>query len=115
LFEAFVRKSGELNLLLQLVPPDKVQRGSNLISLTPLEFRLMACLLETPKVRSYDEIIEQVYPDAKAKQGITPQALAAIVRRLREKIQVPEHNFIRNVRGIGYCFNAAPDTAKRQK
>ena len=116
LFEAFVRENAELCLSLQLVSPNKVRRGGDLISLTSLEFSFLACLLETPdKVRSYDEIIAHVYPDVKVKRGITPQALAKIAERLRRKIRVPTHNFIRNVRGIGYCFTAAPDTAKKQR
>jgi len=116
LFEAFVRESAELGLSLQLAPPNKVQMGDKLVSLTPLEFSFLACLLETPEqIRAYDEIIEQVYPDVKVKRGVTPQALAAIVKRLREKIHVPGHDFIRNVRGVGYCLYAAPDTAKMQR
>jgi hypothetical protein len=116
LFEAFVRESGKLSLTLQLAPPDKVLRGNEIISLTRLEFQFLACLLEKPdEVRLYDDIIEKAYPDVKTWEGVTSQALAGLARRVRKKINLPEHDFIQNVRGVGYRLNTGPSTAERQR
>jgi hypothetical protein len=116
LFETFVRESEELGLTLQLVPPNKVLRGGQAIALTSLEFRFLTCLLEKPgRVRTYDEIIETAYPDVKMREGVTPQALAGLAKRVRKKVNVPGHNFIENVRGVGYCLNVEPGTAKRPR
>jgi hypothetical protein len=116
LFETFVRESEELGLTLQLIPPNKVLRGGQAITLTPLEFRFLNCLLEKPgKVCTYDEIIEKAYPDVKAKEGVTPQALAGLATRVRRKVNVPGHDFIKNVRDVGYRLDVGPGTAKRQR
>jgi len=116
LFETFVRESEELGLTLQLVPPNKVLRGGQAITLTSLEFRFLTCLLEKPgRVRTYDEIIETAYPDVKMREGVTPQALAGLAKRVRKKVNVPGHNFIENVRGVGYCLNVEPGTAERRR
>jgi hypothetical protein len=116
LFETFVRENEEMDLTLQLVPPNKVLRGGQAITLTSLEFRFLTCLLEKPGIaRPYDEIIETAYPDVKTKEGVTPQALAGLAKRVRKKVNVPGHNFIENVRGVGYCLNVEPGTAKRRR
>jgi hypothetical protein len=116
LFETFVRESRELGLTLQLVPPNKVLRGGQAITLTSLEFRFLTCLLEKPdEVCPYDEIIEKAYPDVKMREGVTPQALAGLAKRTRKKVNVPGHNFIENVRGVGYRLNVEPGTAKRRR
>jgi len=116
LFETFVRENEEMDLTLQLIPPNKVLRGGQAITLTSLEFRFLTCLLEKPgEVRSYDEIIEKSYPDVKTKEGVTSQALASLATRVRRTINVPGYNFIENVRGIGYRLNVGPGTAKRQR
>jgi hypothetical protein len=116
LFETFVRENEEMDLTLQLVPPNKVLRGGQAITLTSLEFRFLTCLLEKPgKARPYDEIIETAYPDVKMREGVTPQALASLATRVRRTINVPGHDFIENVRGVGYRLNVEPGTAKRRR
>ena len=103
-------------MTLQLVPPNKVLRGGQAIALTSLEFRFLTCLLEKPgRVRTYDEIIETAYPDVKMREGVTPQALAGLAKRVRRKINIQGHDFIENARGVGYCLNVGPGTAKRRR
>jgi DNA-binding winged helix-turn-helix (wHTH) protein len=115
-FEAFVQKHERIVPLLRLIPPNKVQRGIEIILLTPLEYRFLECLFEKPSiVRTYDEIIEHVYVDAKVKEGVTSQALATLATRLRKKINPPGHNYIDNVRGVGYDINGGPGTAGKPR
>lgn len=116
LFETFVRENEEMDLTLQLVPPNKVLRGGQAITLTSLEFRFLTCLLEKPDEGcSYDQIIEKAYPDVKAKEGVTPQALAGLATRVRRKVNIPGHDFIKNVRDVGYRLNVRPGTAERRR
>jgi len=116
LFETFVRENQDLNFTLQLVPPNKVLRGTDVIQLAPLETNFLACLLEDPgQVCLYDDIIAQVYPKATAAEGVSPQALAGLAKRVRRKINLPGYNLIENVRGIGYLLNLAPGTARKQR
>jgi hypothetical protein len=116
LFETFVRESKEMDLTLQLIPPNKVLRGGQAITLTSLEFRFLTCLLEKPgKACTYDEIIEKAYPDVKAKDGVTPQSLAGLAKRVRKKINVAGRNFIENVRSVGYRLDVEPGTAERRR
>jgi hypothetical protein len=116
LFETFVRENEEMDLTLRLIPPNKAVRGGQAVTLTPLEFRFLTCLLEKlGQVCTYDEIIEQVYPDVKMREGVTPQALASLAARVRRKINLPEHDFVKNERGVGYRLTIEPDTAKRRR
>ncbi len=68
------------------------------------QYQLVAQLVEQPgKVYSRAEIIEAVWPGESA-EGITDDAIDALVRRLRQRLAEyePEHNFIVTVRGYGF-------------
>jgi DNA-binding response OmpR family regulator len=68
------------------------------------QYQLLVQLAEQPgKVYSRSEVIEAVWP-GEAAEGITDDAIDALVRRLRQRlaeIEV-EHNFIVTVRGYGF-------------
>lgn len=67
------------------------------------QFRLLEVLYQQPgKVLTRQEIIHKVWEDEEA-EGITDQALDALIRRLRDRIAKidPDHNYIHTVRGHG--------------
>ena len=80
----------------------KVLRGTKEIHLAPHEFRLLRCLLECEgQICEYSCIIEEVWPE-ESRSPAPPgrENLAALVRRLRDKITV--HDYIKNHPSRGY-------------
>jgi hypothetical protein len=71
--------------------------------LSPGQFAFLELLLkETGRVYSRQEIIESVWPDVSA-DGITDQAIDALVRRLRERLaELDSHQYVVTVRGHGF-------------
>lgn len=76
------------------------------LDLTPTEFKILACLMETPdEVWSPQELVRRA-------QGYETDAWGARaivrvhIRRLRKKMEVDPSNpkYILNVRGVGYMF-----------
>lgn len=68
------------------------------------QYNLLCRLAEHPgKVYSRAEIIEAAWPD-EVPDGITDDAIDALVRRLRQRLAEldPERNFIITVRGYGF-------------
>ena len=75
--------------------------------LSPPQFRLLALMYENPgRVVTRDQIIENVWPDS-AREGVSEQALDALVRRLRERLREvdPQHHYVTTVRGHGFRLN----------
>ncbi len=83
------------------------------LDLTPTEFKVLACLMETPdQVWSPQELVRRA-------QGYETDAWGARaivrvhIRRLRKKIEVDpsKPKYILNMRGIGYMFaSSSPDS-----
>jgi hypothetical protein len=72
--------------------------------LSPAQYRLLELLYESPgQVRSRDEIIDAVWSDAE-RDGVSEQAIDALVRRLRERLAEgdPEGLYVITVRGHGF-------------
>jgi len=72
--------------------------------LSPQQYQLLAKLAENPgKVYSRAEIIEASWPD-ESPEGITDDAIDALVRRLRQRLAEidTDHNFVVTVRGYGF-------------
>ena len=72
--------------------------------LSPPQHRLLALMLENPdRVVGREEIVEHVWPES-AGEGVSDQAIDALVRRLRERLtgQDPEHSYLLTVRGHGF-------------
>jgi DNA-binding response OmpR family regulator len=68
------------------------------------QFRLLHLLYSNPeRVISREEIIEHVWPDSEA-EGVSEQAIDALIRRLRERISEvdPAHNYVMTIRGHGF-------------
>ena len=80
-----------------------IQRGGQLLELTPKEFRILCLLAEQPgRLVTRREIIEKVW-------GLTfdteTNLLDVTMRRLRQKLDDPvQHKLIRTVRGAGYSL-----------
>lgn len=98
---------GKRGLGLQLDPAERqIYIHGQLVSpaLSNQQYQLVARLAEQPgKVYSRSEIIEAVWPGDSA-EGVTDDAIDALVRRLRQRLGEIEadHNFIVTVRGYGF-------------
>jgi hypothetical protein len=68
------------------------------------QYRLLELLYDgAGAVRTRDEVIESVWPDA-IGEGVSEQAIDALVRRLRDRLAEvdPRHQYIVTVRGHGF-------------
>jgi DNA-binding response OmpR family regulator len=81
-----------------------VARAGEPIILTRKEFQLLAYLMEHPgQILSRDQIINAVWGLAE----VTPNAVDAMIRLLRKKIDEPfEAKYIYTYRGVGYAVRA---------
>lgn len=78
--------------------------------LSPAQFRLLALLIASQGgVVGREEVVRQVWPEA-LEEGVSEQAIDALVRRLRERLNEidPSHQYIVTVRGHGFRFENAP-------
>ncbi|QPL05850.1 MULTISPECIES: MtrAB system response regulator MtrA [Actinomyces] len=85
----------------------EVRRGDHLITLTPLEFSLLATLARAPwKVFTRDELLERVWG---YQHAVDTRLVNVHVQRLRAKIERdPEHPaIVLTVRGVGYRAGGA--------
>ena len=74
------------------------------------QYRLLELLYNgTGRVCTRDEIVEAVWPEA-SEEGVTDQAIDALVRRLRERLSEvdPHHQYIITVRGHGFRLDRIP-------
>lgn len=74
------------------------------------QYRLLELLVERGGgVCTRDEVVRSVWPDA-AEEGISEQAIDALVRRLRDRLAEveAEHQFIVTVRGHGFRLEQPP-------
>ena len=72
--------------------------------LSQAQFRLLQLLVAMDgAVCSRDQVMAAVWPD-EAEEGITEQAIDALVRRLRERLAEldPDHSYVVTVRGHGF-------------
>lgn len=105
--EATAPLPGRKGLGLQLDPAERQVYIHGQVVTPPLsnqQFQLLGRLSEqSGKVYSRNEIIEAAWPGESA-EGVTDDAIDALVRRLRQRLVEiePEHNFIVTVRGYGF-------------
>ena len=81
----------------------EASRASKMISLSPLEFRLLEFLARaSPRVVSRRTILEEIWG---YDSEVSPNNLEAFMHLLRNKIDgAAEPKLIHTVRGIGYCL-----------
>ena len=75
--------------------------------LSPPQFRLLTLIYENPeRVVTRDQIVARVWPDS-AGEGVSEQAIDALVRRLRERLSEidPQQSYVLTVRGHGFRLN----------
>ena len=85
-----------------------------LLSLTPTEFRLLACLMgKADKVLSCQELVREVQ-NYDCDEREARDIIRVHVRRLRQKIEPDPANpqYILNLRGVGYMF-ASPSSSSQ--
>ncbi len=122
---AFVDAGATAPLTIEVATPLRSQSGLTLDSarrtvsiadhlldppLSSAQYRLLKVLYDARgKVVSRDEIVRQVWPEA-ASEGVTEQAIDALVRRLRERLAEvdAEHQYIVTVRGHGFRLENRP-------
>ncbi len=77
--------------------------------LSAAQYRLLHLLYENAgKVCSRDSVVETVWPGV-VKEGVTEQAVDALVRRLRDRLaEYSDREFITTVRGHGFRLEAGP-------
>ena len=74
------------------------------------QYRLLELLYDRAgRVCSRDEIVEAVWPEV-AEEGVSDQAIDALVRRLRERVGEidPIHQYVVTVRGHGFRLDRIP-------
>ncbi|MBN1265345.1 MAG: FHA domain-containing protein [Anaerolineales bacterium] len=84
-----------------------VCRNEIIPPLSPSQFRFLEVIYMNPdRVVSRDEIVASVWPESES-EGVSEQAIDALVRRLRERLfEVdPEINYVETVRGHGFRIN----------
>lgn len=72
--------------------------------LSPAQYRLLELLYRNAnRVVSRAEIVEHVWPESE-EEGVSEQAIDALVRRLRDRLAEvdPDHSYIVTVRGHGF-------------
>ena len=71
-------------------------------ALSPGQFAFLELLMRQPgRVYSRQEVVEAVWPDA--VEGVSDQAIDALVRRLRERLaELDSHQYVVTVRGHGF-------------
>jgi len=75
--------------------------------LSVAQYRLLELLVDAGgRVIGREEIVHTVWPDA-MEEGVSEQAIDALVRRLRERLAEldPSHEYIVTVRGHGFRLN----------
>lgn len=79
--------------------------------LSPPQYRLLEVLYRDPeRVVTREQIVDSVWPGEQG-EGISEQAIDALVRRLRERLAEadPEHSYILTVRGLGFRLSNPPE------
>jgi DNA-binding response OmpR family regulator len=72
--------------------------------LSAAQFALLSLLADQPgRVYSREEVIEVVWPEDEA-EGISDEAIDALVRRIRLRMREidPDHEYLVTVRGYGF-------------
>ena len=77
--------------------------------LSPAQYRLLELLVDIDgRVVSREDVVGAVWPGA-AEEGVSEQAIDALVRRLRDRLAeiAPDHQYIVTVRGHGFRLDNA--------
>lgn len=78
--------------------------------LSPAQYRLLELLYRNPeRVVTRSEIVRHVWAESE-EEGVSEQAIDALVRRLRDRLAEadPDHGFVVTVRGHGFRLDNPP-------
>jgi len=92
----------------------RVAHDGNPVTLSTLEFRLLYYLAARPnRVFSRDQLLDAVWG---TERFVTPRSVDVYIRRLREKVETDADHpaFLKTVRGAGYMFESAAQSAKQE-
>jgi pSer/pThr/pTyr-binding forkhead associated (FHA) protein len=81
------------------------------------QYRLLELLYDgAGAIRTRDEVVEFVWPDA-VGEGVSEQAIDALVRRLRDRLAEvdPVYQYIITVRGHGFRLDNPPEDSDRSQ
>ena len=78
-------------------------RGGESISFTPMEYRLLKVLTKNPKVVLTRQVLLEKLWDIDGN-FVDEHALTSAVSRVRNKIEDPDHTYIKTVYGMGYMW-----------
>jgi len=87
----------------------RVTKGSQILTLTPTEFRLLAALVETPgKILSCEQLVAQVWGPEFAGAG---EYIRRYIWHLRRKLEddPSDPRYIKNERSMGYYFETVKE------
>ena len=110
--QAILRRTGQSQIEISSGPlhidllKHTVTLDGSPVDLTPLEFRLLACLAKNAKrVLSTQELLYKVWELENWEGG--REMIKVVIHRLRQKVEPDPKvdRFIRTVRGVGYQFN----------
>ncbi len=92
----------------------RVAHDGDPVTLSTLEFRLLYYLAARPnRVFTRDQLLHSLWG---TERFVTPRSVDVYVRRLREKIETDADrpSFLKTVRGAGYMFESAGQSAKQE-
>jgi len=86
-----------------LTPTHMVLVEGQTIHVSPLEFKLLAYLVNTRhRVDTHDELLSEVWDTELGSQDSLKWYVSSLRRKLETSVK--SHNMIRNVRGLGYQY-----------
>ena len=90
-------RAGDINLNRET---RRITRSGRIVHVSPLEFRLLECLMETPgRILSRAQLLETVWGSTTIDQCIVDTHISQLRKAL---VQEGETNPIKTVRGSGY-------------
>ena len=78
-------------------------RGGESISFTPMEYRLLKVLTKNPQVVLTRQVLLEKLWDI-GGNFVDEHALTSTISRVRNKIEKPDHAYIKTVYGMGYMW-----------
>ena len=73
------------------------------LAFTPLEYRLLKVLTKNPQIVLTRQVLLEKLWDADGN-FVDEHALTAAISRVRNKIETPDHPYIKTVYGMGYMW-----------
>ena len=78
-------------------------RGGESISFTPMEYRLLKVLTKNPQIVLTRQVLLEKLWDIDGN-FVDEHALTSTISRVRNKIENPDHSYIKTVYGMGYMW-----------